>query len=345
MFKKKLSSVFIYVSVLLLVGHLLYWRQYSFKSVVFQSAFVLTQKTENLYGLVGICNKLKHFSCSHFLLKHLLNQYPGDSLALFNLAYVEYKKNHWQLSEAYLKNYLSLKEDNIEAYLLYSKVLQKLNKKQESLDVLYGAFSKKRDARLIPFLVIALNLNNHSTEALSLLFSINNSFLKTNINFNNQKNNFLQEKEKNLNFRSYDSLPKLLAFSEKRFAKNLFKHKKPPLSIRLFSVRGGGFFAPMRLKEIAKPKALQLIIGKKKEMINKISLSFLEENYVFLKEELKIGKEINLSKLFIGPWVMKNIKFQICENCVSQLYIQNLSEVSYKLTKKYIFHFLNVFFL
>lgn len=346
--KKRLSFFVAYISILLMLSHLLYWRQYSFKVLFLESSFVLTQKKQNVYALIGICNKLEYFSCSTFLLNYLLHQYPGDSLALFNLAYIEYKKNNWKLSEAYLQNYLSLKENNIKAYLLYSKILQKLNKKQASLDILYWAFSKKRDPRLVQALVVLLNLSNNSTEALSLLLSISNSPLKATINFNGQNYNFLKKKYKKFDSSSYDSFSKLLVFSKKSFSKNLFKYTTQPSSVRLFSVRGGDFFIPMRLKKkTAKPQALQLVIGKKnfkqKEMVNKISLSVLEENYFFLDEELKVGNEITVPNIFIGPWGMRDIKFKICQNCQSQLYIQNLSSVSYKLTKKYIFYFLNIF--
>ncbi|MBE8163162.1 MAG: hypothetical protein HAW63_04165 [Bdellovibrionaceae bacterium] len=338
LFKKQHRFVLSSIFVLLVVSHFLYWRQYSFKAIVLESALVLTTNKQNTYDLVGICNKLKYFSCSNYLLKQLLQKHPGDSLALFNLAYVAYKKNNWKLSAAYFQNYFSLKEDNIQAYLLYSKVLQKLNKNQEAINILYWGLSNKRDASLVQELVILLNATNHSTEALSLLFNINNSKLQERVVF---------KKKNHANFNRYGSLSKLLAFSKKRFAENLFKHSAPLKNLRLFSIRGENFFIPVRLNKVSSPQAVQLVAEKKsitqKKVLNKISLSFLEENYFFLQEELKVGNVINIPNLFIGPWKMNNVAFKICENCQSKLYIQSLPLVTYKFTKQYILNFLNLF--
>ncbi|MBE8221695.1 MAG: hypothetical protein HAW60_03090 [Bdellovibrionales bacterium] len=365
--KKKISFIAIYIAVILLLSHLLYWRQYSIKALFLKSSFVLTKKKQNIYSLVGICNKLEYFSCSDFLLKYLLNKYPYDSLALFNLAYIEYKKNNLKLSKSYLQNYLSLKEDNIKAYLLYSKILQKLNKTQSSLDILYLAFSKKRDARLTQALVMLLNSSNNSTEALSFLFSIKNSSLGDSINFNGQHYNFLKEKSKKFDSSDYNSFAKLLNFSKKSFFKNLSKYKDKPKSLSLFSVRGGDFFIPMRLKnKTSKIQALKIYPSQNpnqnpsqnpNQNQSQISLTDLEENYFFLEEELIVGNKITIPNIFIGPWSIKNTEFKICKNCQSTLHLplpktktktktkpktKPKPKISYKLTKKYIFYFLNL---
>lgn len=338
-----LKKILVPVLLILVVGHLLYWRQYSAKVLLLKASFLVSKEKQTIYSLIGICNKLKRWSCSDFLLKHLINQFPADSLALFNLAYLEYQKKHWKLSEAYLQNYLSLVEDNSDAYLLYGKVLEKLNKPQQAVDILYWGFYINREVSLIYALAHLLNTNNLSTEALSLLVHINKSTLKSTIKFSTASSVFLPINQRELNYsKGFDQL---LRTSQKNFTNNLFIHSKKPKSIRLFSFGREGFFVPIRLKKEAKPGVLQVLITKdsKKKIINTISMAFLEENYIFLQKELKVGEEINLSMLFFGPWMLKNIKFKICDNCDSTLGIKNVPNLYYHLTKKYIFYFLNVF--
>lgn len=359
-----LKKTCIYVFLLLSITHLLYWRQYSLEALFLGARFVVIKKKENLYRLVGICNKLNYFLCSSLLLNRLLKQFPGDSLALFNLAYIEYKKNNFLLSKDYLQNYLSLKEDNTEAYLLYAKVLHQLNKKQEAIDILYWALSKKKEAAVIKALVSLLHQNNKSTEALSLLFGIQNSLLSTAIKFNTKKLSFVNSSALNLDnlfLNKNNSLKDLMQFSFSQFANNLFKHKSSPSDLSVFSIIESNFFIPMRLKKSAQPRALRLIVdtnfnttknpltgsvakffGAKRTKKNTIALSFLEENYVFLNTELITGEEIVVPKLFVGPWILKNIKFIICKNCQSQLYLKNTSSLSYRIRKKYIFYFVNL---
>lgn len=299
------------------LGHCLYWRQYSLHAIYWQTrGLVPYHSYQSFYELGRICNTLKRFSCSQKNFSQLLEQYPFDTEILFNLAVSEFHLGHHKKSIEYWENYFSLVGVNAEAGGFYAQSLMAENLDKEAISFLYGVLNKEVDLDVF-LLLIRFMVHKNPIEALSLFYMYSFSTATYQWRYSLEFLDYMGGYQKQKEYQKAVS-----------YFKQLSQEEKASYQFKLFSQNAESFFAPFRMNKDGLVSPIMLTLGQK----NKINKKTLKDNYFFTSlrqnKASAIKKDIVLDSFFIGKFHLRGIVFEVCDNCLNELSLGHLKQYS-----------------